>query len=186
MRASEAATQLSFDSLLTDGADANLRRKQDRLYGHLPSTMEAALLYFRGLLQRHHEAMMAGDVKAVQALRQEAHDLAFKLNNYERGILADEQAPGRVLEKLAAAKDGDVPLWGQAASFEIRHAKMRVRVKMDGLFGIGATAMTWLGFWLTLSTRKGRSLAIPAIGASSVSAAHRSNRASHRIASLRR
>ncbi|TAJ81857.1 hypothetical protein [Reyranella sp.] len=75
-----------------------------------------------------------------------AHDLAYKLNGYNPGIIADEEAPGCVLEKRTAAKKGEVPLWGQTANFEIRHGKMRVRIEMDGLFGIGATAMTWLGF----------------------------------------
>jgi hypothetical protein len=141
-----AASQLSFEALLSDGAKTNLQRKQDRIYGHLPATLEAALPFYRDLLQRHHDAMMTGDAKAVRALRQEAHDLAYKLNDYQPGILADDDAPGCVLEKLAAAKTGEMPLWGQAANFEIQHGKMRVGIKMDGLFGIGATAMTWLGF----------------------------------------
>lgn len=146
MRTSAATIQLSFDSLLSDGVATNLRLKQDRLYGHLPSNLDDALPFYRDLLQRHHEAMMAGDAKRVQELRLEARNLAFKLNDYQAGILAGEDAPGCVLEKAAAAKDGDIPLWGQAASFEIKHGKMRVRIEMEGLFGIGATAMSWLSF----------------------------------------
>lgn len=138
--------QLAFDALLADTAHTNHQRKLDQQFGHLPTTMDAAVPFMRDLLQRHHDAMLAGSAKAVRALRQEAHDLAYKLNDYQPGILADKDAPGCVLQKLTAAADGDVPLWGQAARFEITHGKMRVRIEMDGLFGIAATAMTWLGF----------------------------------------
>ncbi len=62
------------------------------------------------------------------------------------GYPCHADAPGCALEKSAAANDGAIPLWGQAASFDIKHGKMRVGIKMDDLFGIGATAMTWLGF----------------------------------------
>lgn len=146
MRTQEAASQLSFDALLVDTAKANQQRKLDRQYGHLPSTMDQALPFYRSLIQKHHDAMMAGDAKGVRELREQAHDLAYKLNNYEPGIIADDDAPGCVLERECAAKDGEVPLWGQAANFEITHGKMRVGIEMDGLFGIGATHMTWLGF----------------------------------------
>ena len=51
-----------------------------------------------------------------------------------------------MLARLTRAKNGKVPLWGQSGSFEICHGKMRVRIEMDGLFGIGACHMSWLGF----------------------------------------
>ena len=53
------------------------------------------------------------------------------------------------MARLTQAEDGIIPLWGQAGSFEIRHGKMRVRIEMDGLYGlygIGASYMSWLGF----------------------------------------
>lgn len=138
--------QLAFDALLAQTETANEARIRDRQYGHLPATMEDALPFFRELLVQHHTAMVAGDTNAVAQLRKEAHNLATKLNNYEPGIIADDDSPGSVLERLTCAEDGQVPIWGQTGSFEIKHKKMRVRIEMEGLFGIGATFVSWLGF----------------------------------------
>ncbi len=138
--------QLAFDALLAQTEATNEARIKDRKYGHLPSTMDDALPFFRGLIEQHHKAMLDGDCNAVARLREEAHDLATKLNNYEPGIIADEDAPGSVLERLTRAEDGQIPLWGQAGSFEIKHKKMRVRIEIEGVFGIGATFVSWLGF----------------------------------------
>lgn len=138
--------QLSFDGLLAETETANETRIRDRQYGHLPTTIDEALPFFRDLLEQHHKAMLDGDANMVARLRREAHDLATKLNNYEPGIIADASAPGCVLDRLTRAEKGKVPLWGQSGSFEICHKAMRVRIEMEGLFGIGATYMSWLGF----------------------------------------
>ena len=61
--------QLSFAALLSTADDDNHRRKLERETGHLPGTMDEALPFFRELLSRHHERMMAADVEAVMALR---------------------------------------------------------------------------------------------------------------------
>ncbi len=139
--------QLAFDALFAQTETANEARIRDRRYGHLPATMEDALPFFRELLAQHHTAMVAGDTNAVAQLRKEAHNLATKLNNYEPGIIADEDAPGSILERLTRAEAGQIPLWGQSGTFEFKHKKMRVRIEMQGLFGIGATFMSWLGFY---------------------------------------
>lgn len=139
-------SQLSFEALLVDAASTNEARKLDREYGHLPATMDAAIPFYRDLIQQHHEAMMAGDADKVRSLREDAGKLACKLNNYEAGIIADEKAPGSVLARVTAAEPVLVPLWGQVGSFEIRHGKMRVRIEMEGLYGIGASYRSWLGF----------------------------------------
>ncbi len=76
-------------------------------------------------------------------LRGEARSLALRLNGGERGILADEDAPGCVLERESAAPPGAVPLWGQKGAFIVTVAGMRVRVALHGVFGIGS----WSGFW---------------------------------------
>lgn len=138
--------QLAFDALLAQTETANEARIKDRQYGHLPATMEDALPFFRELLAQHHTAMVAGDTNAVAQLRKEAHNLATKLNNYEPGIIADDDSPGSVLERLTRAEDGQVPIWGQTGSFEIKHKKMRVRIEIEGLYSIGATFVSWLGF----------------------------------------
>lgn len=138
--------QLAFDALLAETATINRARAEEAAHAYLPGTMDAALPYYRSLIEAHHAAMFAGDVGEVSRLRGEAHDLAYKLNGFEPGILAHEDAPGYVLDRLTRADEGAVPLWGQSGSFEIRCKAMRVRIDMEGLFGIGASHMTWLGF----------------------------------------
>jgi hypothetical protein len=138
--------QLSFSSLLDETEAINRQRTEEEAHAHLPGSMEAALPYFQALIERHHAAMLEGDVDAVSRLRSDAHKLAYKLNGYNPGILADEDAPGRVLDLLTCAEEGCVPLWGQSGTFEIQHKTMRVRIEMDGVFGIGATHMSWLSF----------------------------------------
>lgn len=143
---SSAPQQLGFDALLENAASDNALRQQERAYAHLPGTMEDALPFYRDLIDRHHAAMIRGDAETVLRLRNDAHDLACKLNNYEPGIIAGDDSPGCVLDALTRAEDGAVPLWGQSGSFIISIGSMRVRIEMDGIFGIGASHMSWLGF----------------------------------------
>lgn len=138
--------QLSFEALLSIADDDNHRRRLDRETGHLPGTMDEALPFFRELLSRHHERMMAADVEAVMALREEAHRLAFRLNGGDPGILAGPDAPGCALARQTAAEDGAVPLWGQCGNFVIETCGMRVRIEIDGVFGICASHVYWPGF----------------------------------------
>lgn len=138
--------QLALDDLLVDGVQRNLVREQEREGAHLPGTFEEAVPFFRDLIEQHHAAMIDGDAEAVMRLRAEAHLLATKLNGYRPGILADENAPGCRLDRATRAVAGLPPRWGQSGAFEIAHGTMRVRIEMEGMFGIGATAMSWLGF----------------------------------------
>lgn len=137
--------QLGFDALLTAAAVDNEQRKQKRACTHLPGTMDKAVSLFRSLIDQHHAAMLAGDAVTVEHIREEAHRLALKLNNYEPGILADDDAPGCMLDRLTTAPEGAIPLWGQSGSFIIECAGMRARIEMDGLFGI-AWHSSWMGF----------------------------------------
>ena len=141
-----SSEQLGFDALLADAAITNAHREQALAAAHLPATFDEALPFYRGLIERHHAAMLAADWRAVLWLRNEAHLLAEKLNGFDPGICADDDAPGCRLENETRAQDGTIPLWGQAGSFEIRCRSMRVRIEMDGLFGVGAHFMTWPGF----------------------------------------
>ena len=136
--------QLGFDALLQTAAADNEQRRQERACAHLPGTMDKAVPFFRSLIDQHHAAMLAGDAAEVERVREEVHQLAVKLNNYEAGIIADDDAPGCVLDRLTTAPEGTVPLWGQSGSFVIECADMRVRIEMDGLFGI-AWRSSWLG-----------------------------------------
>lgn len=140
------STQLGFDALLAAADTSNKQQQEQRAYAHLPATMEEGETYFRALILQHHEAMAKGDAKEVARLRDEAHDLAYKLNGYEPGILAGDDAPGCVLAQLTRAPDGQVPLWGQEGVFEVRHRDMRMLIEMEGMFGIAASAMAWMGF----------------------------------------
>lgn len=109
-------------------------------------TMDAALPFYRDLLKRHHDAMLAADFDTAMELRAQAHRLARKLNGYEPGILAHDDAPGYVLDRETRAPDGAVPLWGQSGSFVIACSGMQVRIQMDGIFGIGASFSPCIGF----------------------------------------
>lgn len=138
--------QLGFDTLLSEADTSNRTRNEQKAYGHLPDRMEKAVPFLRDLIARHHIAMLEGDATKVATLRKEAGNLAYKLNNYDPGILADDDAPGCVLARLTRAEEGAPLFWGQAGSFEVVHKKMRVRIDMDGIYGIGATHMSWIGF----------------------------------------
>jgi len=141
-----APAQLGFDALLAEAETVNHQQEIARAAAHLPATMADALPCFRVLLDRHHAAMLAADIETALGLREEARDLALKLNGGRNGILAGEDAPGCVLARETAAATGAPPLWGQRGDFTIEIDGMKVRVAMDGIFGIGATAGFWLGF----------------------------------------
>lgn len=140
------AQQLGFDDLLQAAAHDNAARALDRKTAHLPGGMHEAIPFFRGLIVKHHAAMLAADVAAVMRLREEAHHLAVKLNGGDAGICAHDDAPAYVLARATQAEPGTVPLWGQTAAFELAVTGAAVRIEMDGLFGIGSSTCFWLGF----------------------------------------
>jgi hypothetical protein len=145
-RATPQAAQLGFNSLLAEADTANTTQKLVRELLHLPGSMDEGLPFFRALMERHHAAMLAGLESEAMELREEADRLATKLNGYEPGIIAGDDAPGCVLERLTRAEDGTVPLWGQTGSFEIVHGSMRVQIEMDGIYGVASNVFPWLGF----------------------------------------
>lgn len=138
--------QLGFDLLLSDAEAQNRQLQFDRETAHLPSTMEEGLAFFRGLLDQHHAAMLGADVPRVMALREEARRLARRLNGGDHGILAGESSAGRMLERESAAPVRNVPIWGQRGSFIIGVGKMKVRIEIEGVFGIGSSFSFWPGF----------------------------------------
>jgi hypothetical protein len=123
----------------------NSDQKLNRRTAHLPDTMEDAVGFFRALIARHHEAMLAAEMATVMAMREEAALLALRLNYGEPGIIANEKAPGSVLRARTAAEDGTIPIWGQSGAFTVTACGMQVRLEIDGMFGIGATFMYWPG-----------------------------------------
>lgn len=138
--------QLGFDELLQVAAHDNAARRLDRQTAHLPGGMDEAIPFFRGLIAKHHAAMLAADVEQVTRLRKEARLLAVKLNGGNAGICAHDDAPAYVLARATQAELGTVPLWGQTAEFEVAVAGAAVRIEMDGIFGIGGSSCFWLGF----------------------------------------
>jgi hypothetical protein len=145
-RVKSPSMQLGFDALLESAEAVNLTRQLEREAAHLPGTIAEALPFHRALIERHHAAMVAGEFEQAMELCEEAHRLATKLNKFDPGILADEESPGNVMERKARAKRGRVPLWGQAGTFEITVKAMRVRIEMDGMFGICSCHCPWMGF----------------------------------------
>ena len=138
--------QLGFEDFLTGAEIANNAHRLERETGHLPSTMAEALPFYRDLLIAHDAAMFGGDIEEAMRLREEADKLALRLNGGNPGILADDDAPGCVLERETAARPGVIPLWGQQGDFVVGVGTMRVRIEMDGIFGIGASYSAWPGF----------------------------------------
>jgi len=140
------APQLGFDALLAEADDDNRTRKFERETAHLPRTYDEAIPFYRDLIEQNHAAMLAADVMETMRLHDEAHKLALRLNNGEPGILAHENAPGYVLERETAAASSTVPLWGQTGEFIITVDAMRVRIELEGMFGIGSGFSFWPGF----------------------------------------
>jgi hypothetical protein len=138
--------QLGFEGLLAAAAEDNRKRKLDRETGHLPASMEEGIPFFRLLIRQHHAAMLAADVDTAMRLRKEAELLALRINGGESGILAGPEAPGCVLARATSAAPEAVPLWGQTGEFTITVDGMKVRIELEGIFGIGCGFCYWPGF----------------------------------------
>jgi hypothetical protein len=138
--------QLGFDALMEKADADNVTRRFDRETGHLPSSYDVAIPFYRGLIERHHAAMVAADAEETMRLREEAHRLALRLNGGEPGILANDDSPGHVLARSTSAVPGTFPLWGQEGDFLITMETMRVRIVMNGVFGIASSTCYWPGF----------------------------------------
>lgn len=125
-----------FGEILAEAEGFSERRQRARAAAHLPGAYEEALPFARDLVVRHDAAMRAADIEAAFALKAEARLLALKLNGFADGISAGPDAPCPVLERACAALTGTPPLWGQAGDFVIEASGMRVRIEMDGVFGL--------------------------------------------------
>jgi hypothetical protein len=113
---------------------------------YLPSTMEEAVPFYRKLIERHHEAMIAGDVSTAMQIRDEANDLAIKLNGGTNMGICAPDGPAKILEAEVAAPAGTVPIWGQKGDYIIDVDGTRVRIEQDGIFGIGSRMSAAPGF----------------------------------------
>jgi hypothetical protein len=121
--------------------------EEEKRTAHIPSIIEEAIPFYKQLIEKHHAAMLAADVSAVQAIRKEAQDLAIKLNGGELcGIDGGEGSPVDLLEKATDAPVGQVPLWGQRGRYTVKVGAMPIEIEQDGIFGIGCGMSFWLGF----------------------------------------
>ena len=107
--------------------------------------MEAAIAFHAEQIKNHHAAMLECDFDTALAIREDARLLAAKLNGGRCGIIANEHAPGCILARECAAITG-IPLWGQDGTFTTHINGIEIIVDMEGMFGIGSTAMAYLGF----------------------------------------
>src|ERR1700691_464943 len=108
------STQLGFDALLSSADEANSLRQLDKETAHLPSTMDEAIPFYRGIIERHHQAMLNADEPETHRLRIQARKLAVKIDRDDLAIPADVDWPGRALERETTAPVGTPPLWGQS------------------------------------------------------------------------
>ncbi|WP_217358695.1 type II toxin-antitoxin system ParD family antitoxin [Thalassococcus sp. S3] len=138
--------QLGLGDLLAEAAETNAAREFESDTAHLPGTLAEAIAFHTRQIEAHHAAMLACNIEHALIIRREARLLARKLNGGVPGILAHDDAPGYVLARHCAAPEGQVPLWGQEGTFEIDIAGVACRITFNGMFGIGATAMTYLAF----------------------------------------
>jgi transposase len=104
-----------------------LSTKSPKSMALIDSSIIRAHQHAAGGKKRHHAAMLVGDMDTVARLRSDAHELVYKFNGYNPDILADEEGPGCVLDRLTRAGEGSVPLWGQSGSCEIGYRDMQNR-----------------------------------------------------------
>lgn len=103
----------------------------------LPGTIEEAVPYYEGIIDRYDAAVLAGNVPLMRRIEEEADLLATHLNGGEHcGITSGPESPGRILEQRTAAPPGTVPRWGQAGNFTVTLQHCQVRVEFGGLYGI--------------------------------------------------
>lgn len=145
MKPAPQPVQLDFEALLAETDQTNATVALERKAARLPAAMDEAVPYFRGLIAKHHAAMLAADLDTVLAVKAEAELLAQKLNGFQIGFLAGPNAPGRVLDRRTRARKGKVPLWGQSGAFEIAVSGTQILIALDGMFGI-AHCTVWGGF----------------------------------------
>ncbi len=138
--------QLGFDTLLQVAEADNRYRTFERETAHLPGTWEDAVTHHCDQIASHHAAMLANDFDAAMQIRKEAHLLAKKLNGGAPGILTGHDAPGCRLDRACAVATGEIALWGQSGEFLLEAAGMEISVEMEGMFGVGASSMLFLGF----------------------------------------
>lgn len=102
--------------------------------------------FYRELLEEHHQAVLAADEEKVRAIRKKARQLAADLNGDTMCGIAAHDGSGTSLMEQTTAPEGAIPLWGQSGNFIVRIGEMRVRIELEGIFGIGCSTDFYPGF----------------------------------------
>lgn len=85
----------------------------------------------RAQVARYHDAVLAGDLAALDSSQSAYEALVYVLNgNTMFGSAADEDRATHVLARAVAAAPGQVPCWGQSGDFLVEVDGMRVRVEV--------------------------------------------------------
>lgn len=85
----------------------------------------------RAQVARYHDAVLAGDLQALDSSQSAYEALVYVLNgNTMFGSAADEDRATHVLARAVAAVPGQVPCWGQSGDFLVEVDGMRVRVEV--------------------------------------------------------
>lgn len=81
-------------------------------------------------------AIMRGDDAAAELAAEKHAAIIWKMNGGTHfGSMADDDAPGRVIERHCAAVPGEVPLWGQRGQFLVERGNVRALVEYEAGFG---------------------------------------------------
>lgn len=107
----------------------------------LPDTMEAAIPVYRGLIERYHAAVIAGDFTLAEKIEDEADDLAAHLNGDTRMGMGVQGGVCDQLAEATAAEKNAVPQWGQRGEFIIEAAGCRVRIEQHGMLDLGGMGL---------------------------------------------
>jgi hypothetical protein len=84
----------------------------------------------RAQVARYHDAVLAGDLEALDLSQSTYEALVYVLNGHTMfGSAADEDRATHVLARAVAAPPGQVPCWGQSGDFLVEVDGMRVRVE---------------------------------------------------------
>ena len=100
-----------------------------------PALIQAALPGFLDLLRRFDECMRADNVAGAMLIHEEADKYAADLQGGNPfGMLCLDGA-AHLLDKAAAAPDGEIPMWGQRGNFVLQVGLTLIRFEVDGIFG---------------------------------------------------
>lgn len=109
--------------------------KTRREFAENPERIKAALPRFLEMLRELDAAIKADDIKAAAEIETRADQYATELQGGDRCGILSPDGPATILEKAAAAPDGEVPMWGQRGNFVLMVGLTPIRFEYDGIFG---------------------------------------------------